>query len=455
MGSHSSRALHRVAEPPEVAPDFGQPGTPQYEVLNRYRAGSGPDARDDLLAVSNRLVELKARFGHHAKHYSPWQHLGDRTQEVWHHVASPLSLHAAVVPPPYTELIKIENQLAHLFRDPNRFAAEKTQTQRALDEMERAFQNYETDSKHGRALVRTAAKLGAMLPAAPFVIGGGPLVGAGAAAVATAATHIAIENEEAALEGTVLAWPQLVAEAAKAGGSAFLEVFVLTKFSPYLMAIFPRAIGARISDPQLALLGKRLGRTVSRVQLIEALSKFSAELWGNILSSGSATCFELTFDLLRSNVAMTLGEFASSLVTNMLTAGGLQILAGALIHAKTRWIPTSGTTRTVSRDELQGHGQPQVVPHPHPHVDPHLRAGETAASERNAKRPDAPSLEDIADPLRAPCGSATSPGAAPAHGGAGRTQTAGSPAEQGVEKVGCSETVAKGLAGHATDPSTL
>lgn len=417
MGSHSSRSREKVVEIPDVAAGFGQFGTPEYEALNGYRPGPGPGSRDELLAASNRLNELKSRYRDHAKRYSPWQYLGNQVQGVWQYLATPLSQHAEITPPPYAELIKIENQLANLFRDPERFAEEKTPTQRALDELERKFDNYDTDSRHGRTLVKTVVKIGAMLPAAPAIVGSAPVVGATAAAIATAFSHTAIENAEAALDGTTLSWTDLMAEAAKAGGSAFVEVFVLTKFSPYLMAKFPKAIAARISDEQLASLGVALGNTLSRAQLSEALSTFTAELWANMLSSASATCFELTFDLLRSKAKMTFGEFASSLVANMLTAGGLQLLALALTHAKAVVIPIRRSLRSRPlHDGLQGHAQSHV-----PLRSPldHLHLEEAAPSERKDKPSGSPSIEDLAEPLTSSCGPTQPTAAVTARGGAG------------------------------------
>lgn len=444
MGSHSSRPRQKVVEVPDVAARFGQYGTPEYQPLNRYRPGPGPSSLDDLLAASNRIRELKSSYGHHAKRYSPWQHLGNEVQGVWQYLATPLSQHAAIAPPPYTELIKIENQLANLFRDPERFAEEKTPTQRALDELERKFDNYETDSKHGRALVRTAVKIGAMLPAGPAIVGSAPVVGASAAAIATAFSHTAIENAEAALDGTTLSWTALMAEAAKAGGSAFVEVFVLTKFSPYLLAKFPKDIGARISDEQLASLSVALGNTLSRAQLIEALSNFTAELWANLLASASATCFELTFDLLRSKAKMTLGEFASSLVTNMLTAGGLQILALALTHTKALLLPIRRILRNRPlNDELRGHAQSHAVPL-HSPVDHHLHLDESAPSARKDKPSGSPSIEDLAEPLRSVCGSAHPTATGTSRGGAGtlaRNRTGESVSEQAFGPSGpCGDT---------------
>lgn len=435
MASPSSRLREKVVEIPDVASEFGLPGSPEYEPLNRYRPGAGPQSRDELLAASNRITELKSRYAKHAKFYSPWQFIGDQTQEVWQYVASPLLQRGPIVPPKYGELLKIENQLANLFRDPERFGAEKTPTQRALDELERKFDNYETDSRHGRALVSTVVKVGAVLPAAPVIINSAPVLGASAAAMATAVAHAAMENAEAALDGTPLSWSSLVAEAAKGGGSAFLEVFVLTKFSPFLMAKFPKEIGARISDHQLAELGAALGHTLSRPQLIEALSRFTAELWANILSSGSATCFELAFDLLRSKAEMTLGEFASSLMTNMLTAVGLQLLAVALTHAKALLLPIRRTLRSHAlHDELQGQAQSHTAPHLRSPLD-HLHLQETTSPERKDKPPRSPSIEDLAEPLRSSCSSAPTTTAAPSHGEVGsaaRNRTAGSLSEQAL-----------------------
>jgi hypothetical protein len=429
MGSHSSRLRQKIVDVPDVAAGFGQ-----------YRPGPGPGSRDDVLAASNRINELKSRYRDHAKRYSPWQHLGDKVQGVWQYPATPLSQHAAIAPPAYSELVKIENQLANLFRDPERFAEEKTPTQRALDELERKFDNYDTDSRHGRVLVKTVVKIGAMLPAAPAIVGSAPVVGATAAAIATAFSHTAIENAEAALDGTTLSWTDLMGEAAKAGGSAFVEVFVLTKFSPYLLAKFPKDIGARISDEQLASLSVALGNTLSRAQLTESVSTFTAELWANLLSSASATCFELTFDLLRSKAKMTLGEFASSLVANMLTAGGLQVLALALSHAKALVVPIRRSLRSRPlHDELQApangssFGAPAQSHVPLRSPLDHLHVEQAAASERKGKSSGSPSIEDLAEPLKSACGPAHPTAAVTARGGTGsvdRNRTGESGSEQ-------------------------
>lgn len=328
------RARDKFTEPPDISAEFGQSGTPEFDLLNLYQHGTGSDSQDPLLAASNRLTQVKARYRRHVRGYRAMQHLGDLAQTIWQYPASPLSLHAPVVPPDYGELIAIERELTTLFADPARFSDANTGIQEALDAFEEKFQNYQSASKNGREVVRTVAKAGAMLPAAPLILGGAPILGAGITAVATAATHTAFEREEAALAGQTLSWSQLAAEAAESGGSAFIEVYILTKYSPYLVAKLPGLLGTRISDSQLSWLGEKMATKLSREQFVEALGRFTADVWLNMLSSGAATSYEMTFGLLRAKQDMSLSEFTSSLVANMLAAGGLQTLLGVLTHAK-------------------------------------------------------------------------------------------------------------------------
>lgn len=101
MDSHFSRPRQRIVELPDVAEEFEEPAMPDFQLPNGYRPGWESESQRDLLLTSNRIIELKSRFGQHVKRYSPWQLLGDQTQEVWQYVASPLSKHAAITPPEY------------------------------------------------------------------------------------------------------------------------------------------------------------------------------------------------------------------------------------------------------------------------------------------------------------------------------------------------------------------
>ena len=287
------RPRDKVVEP-TVPEGFGQWGTPEFAELNRDYYAFGIAAR-----ALDRVRALKGRHRDHINHYNAWQLIGDWTQDKWQYLASPLSLHAPVVPPSYGKLEAIERELVWLFSHPAGPSATEA-AEVAVAKYQHEFDTYEHASKNGREVAGAMAKIGAMAPAAPFLAGGAPVVAGGVAALGAAAIDSAIVASEKSIEGATLSWRELAPEAVKSGGAAFLSVFVWAKLSPYLMTKLPEVVAAIVSDEQLFWIGEKLGRKLSRDQLLNALATFSAEFWANILSAGTATSFELTFDLLQS-----------------------------------------------------------------------------------------------------------------------------------------------------------